>query len=373
MTLTTRAAVLTGPRTIDLRELPVPEIDDETATLRVEVTGVCGVDWPAYTGARPERFPPPIILGHEIVGHIHRIGRNAAQRWGVKEGDRVAMEEYVPCGRCAFCTAGRYYLCGGIQMNKMYGFTSMSVAPGLWGGFSEYVHLDANARLHRLADAVPTREAPLYIPLSNGIRWVQREGGIGIDDTIVILGPGQLGLACTIAAREAGAGCIIVTGRASDAGRLAVARAFGAHHTIEVDREDAVARVRQITGGEMADTVVNVAAGAPAIAQQAMELCKIRGTIVMAGGAGRPAEGCYSELLSRKELTMKGVRGRTDVDLKKAIRLVESRRHPLHLMATHKFSIDDTDLALRTIGGEGVPNPIHVSVLGQTGKLATND
>jgi D-arabinose 1-dehydrogenase-like Zn-dependent alcohol dehydrogenase len=78
MALTTRAAVLTGPRTIDLRELPVPEIDDETATLRVEVTGVCGVDWPAYTGARPERFPPPIILGHEIVGHIHRIGRNAA-------------------------------------------------------------------------------------------------------------------------------------------------------------------------------------------------------------------------------------------------------------------------------------------------------
>jgi threonine dehydrogenase-like Zn-dependent dehydrogenase len=363
MPLTTRAAVLTAPRTIELRELPVPEIDDETATLKVEVTGVCGVDWPAYTQSRPDRFPVPIILGHEIVGRIHRIGGKMAALWGVKEGDRVAMEEYVPCGRCSYCLSGHYYLCGGIQMNKMYGFTSMTVPPGLWGGFSTYLHLDANARLHKIADSVPTREAPLYIPLSNGIRWVQREGGIGIDDTIVILGPGQLGLACTVAAKEAGAGCIIVTGRSSDASRLAVARTFGAHHTINVDVEDPVQRVSELTGGKMADTVINVAAGAPRIAQQAMELCKIRGTIVMAGGAGRPAEGFFSDLLSRKELTMKGVRGRMDVDLKKAIRLVESRRHPLHLMATHKFGIDQTDLALRTIGGEGEPNSIHVSVV----------
>jgi threonine dehydrogenase-like Zn-dependent dehydrogenase len=106
-----------------------------------------------------------------------------------------------------------------------------------------------------------------------------------------------------------------------------------------------------------------VAAGAPRIAQQAMELAKIRGTIIMAGGSGKPAEGFQSDLLSRKELTMKGVRGRAEVDLKKAIRLVESRRHPLHLLATHKFSIEETDLALRTIGGEGAPNPIHISVV----------
>jgi threonine dehydrogenase-like Zn-dependent dehydrogenase len=94
-----------------------------------------------------------------------------------------------------------------------------------------------------------------------------------------------------------------------------------------------------------------------------MELAKIRGTIVMAGGAGKPAEGFQSDLLSRKELTMKGVRGRAEVDLKKAIRLVESNRHPLHLMATHKFSLDETDQALRTIGGEGAADPIHVSVV----------
>lgn len=363
MALTTQAAVLTGPRKIELRELPVPEIREDNAVLRVEVTGVCGVDWPAYTQSRPDRFPVPIILGHEIVGRIERIGREAARKWGVAEGDRVAMEEYAPCGRCSYCSSGHYYLCGGMRMAIMYGFTSMSVAPGLWGGFSQFVYLDPNSRLHKLADSVPTRIAPLYIPISNGIRWVQREGGIGIGDTLVILGPGQLGLACVIAAKEAGAGCIIITGRSSDAARLAVARDLGAHVIIDVDIEDPVERVAAITGGRMADAVINVAAGAPRIAQQAMEICKIRGTIVMAGGAGKPAEGFQSDLLSRKEITMKGVRGRGEADLKKAIRIVEADRHPLHKLATHKFTIEQTDLALRTIGGEGEANPIHVSVL----------
>ena len=363
MALTTKAAVLTGPRKIELRELTVPEIRADNAILRVEVTGVCGVDWPAYTQSRADRFPVPIILGHEIVGRIEHIGRDAERKWGVKAGDRVAMEEYAPCGHCSYCSSGHYYLCGGLRMAIMYGFTSMAVAPGLWGGFSEYVYLDPNSRLHKLSDAVPTRVAPLYIPISNGIRWVQREGGIGIDDTIVILGPGQLGLASVIAAKEAGAGCIIITGRSTDSDRLAVAKQLGAHHTINVDIEDPVECVHAITGGKLADAVINVAAGAPRIAQQAMELCRIRGTIVMAGGAGRPAEGFQSDLLSRKELTMKGVRGRGEADLKKAIRLVESGRHPLHLLATHKFSIDETDMALRTIGGEGASNPIHVSVV----------
>lgn len=359
----TKAAVLTGPRQIDIRELIVPEIRADNAILRVEVTGVCGVDWPAYTQIRAERFPVPIILGHEIVGRIERIGSEAKKKWGVKEGDRVAMEEYAPCGRCSYCSSGHYYLCGGMRMPIMYGFTSMSVAPGLWGGFSQFVYLDPNSRLHKLSETVPTRIAPLYIPISNGIRWVQREGQIGIDDTVVILGPGQLGLAAVIAAKEAGAGCIVITGRSKDASRLAVAKQLGAHYVVDVDVEDPVERVAAITNGRMADAVINVAAGAPRIAQQAMELCRIRGTIVMAGGAGGPAEGFQSDLLSRKELTMKGVRGRAEVDLKKAIHLVESGRHPLHLLATHKFSLDEVDLALRSIGGEGVANPIHVSVV----------
>jgi threonine dehydrogenase-like Zn-dependent dehydrogenase len=363
MAMKTKAALLVAPRKIELREFAIPDIGEDEGLLRVEATGVCGVDWPAYTGRRLDRFKPPIILGHEIVGRIVKLGRRAAQRWNLQEGDRVAMEEYAPCGRCEYCKSGHYYLCGGMHMEKMYGFTSLDVAPGLWGGFSEYVYLDPNALLHKISDAVPTAIAPLYIALSNGIRWVQSEAGIGIGDTVVILGPGQLGLACTIAAKEAGAGRIIVTGRAGDTAKLAVARELGAHHTIDIDNENAVEKVRELTGGKLADAVVNVASFAPGAAQQAIELVKMRGTVIIAGGAGAAAEGFQPDLMVRKEVIMRGVRGRMGKDIEKSIRLLESGKYPLARLATHKFSIEETERALLTIGGQGEKGAIHVSVV----------
>ncbi len=363
MPLTTKAAVLTGARRMEMRELAVPDIGEDAGLLKIEVTGVCGVDWPAYAGLRPERFKLPLILGHEIVGRIVKIGAKAADRWCVAEGDRVVLEEYAPCGRCQFCLSGHYYLCGGTAMEKMYGFTSLNVTPGLWGGFSEYVYLDPQALPHKIDDKVPGAVAPLYIPISNGIRWVQTEGGIGIGDTVVILGPGQLGLACVIAAKEAGAACIIVTGRSSDKKKMEIARTLGAHHTIDVDADEYVAdTVYDITQARMADAVINVTSHFAGAAQQAVELAKIRGTVVMAGGAVAPAEGFYSDLLPRKEVTMKGVRGRTGRDIKKSIAIIESARYPLHLLSTHKYSIEQAEHALLTVGGEGEKDAIHVSV-----------
>jgi threonine dehydrogenase-like Zn-dependent dehydrogenase len=364
MTMKTRAAVVTGPRKLEIRELPVPETDEDSGLLRIELTGVCGVDWPAFNGSRAERFRPPIILGHEIVGRIERVGAKAAKRWKVEPGDRVVLEEYVPCGRCEHCLSGHYYMCGGIMMEKMYGFTSLDVAPGLWGGFSEFVYLDPGALIHKISDKVAPEVAPLYLAISNGIRWVQREAGIGIGDTLVILGPGQLGLSCVVAAKEAGARRIIVTGRAQDASRLQIARELGAHHTIDIDNEDdVIRRVYDLTEGRMADAVINVTSSAPAAAQQALELVRIRGTIVMVGGALKPAEGFYPDLLISKEVVMKGVRGRTAPDLIKALRIIESGRHPLHKLSTHRFSIEQTEQALLTIGGEGERGAIHVSVV----------
>ena len=92
---------------------------------KVEITGVCGADWPIYTGALAQFAPPPLIPGHEIVARIAKIGDRAARRWGVQEGDRIVMEEYAPCGRCDYCLSGRYYICNGMKMEKMYGFTSL--------------------------------------------------------------------------------------------------------------------------------------------------------------------------------------------------------------------------------------------------------
>jgi threonine dehydrogenase-like Zn-dependent dehydrogenase len=372
MTDKTLAALLVAPRKIELREFPLPEIDEESGLAKVEITGVCGADWPIYTGDLAQFAPPPLIPGHEIVARIAKIGAVAARRWNVKEGDRIVMEEYAPCGRCAYCLSGRYYMCGGMKMEKMYGFTSVNTAPGLWGGYSEYVYLDPQALIHKLADHVPTESAPFYVPLANGIRWTHLEGGIGIGDTVLIQGPGGQGLACVIAAREAGAANILVTGRARDAHRLSLARELGAHHTIDVDAvEDIHQHVTDLTAGRMADAVINVTAGAPGALQQAVELAKLGGTIVVAGEARGPATDFEPDLLFLKEITIKGVRGRTAREMKKAIALLESNKYPLHKLATHHFTLDQVETAIKTVGGEGAPGSIHVSVLPRVGSGST--
>ena len=115
-----------------------------------------------------------------------------------------------------------------------------------------------------------------------------------------------------------------MTGRSRDANRMRIARELGAHHTIDIDsEEDVIRRVYDLTGGRMADGVINVTSSAPAAAQQALELVRIRGTIVMVGGALKPAEGFHPDLLISKEVVMKGVRGRTAPDLIKALRIID--------------------------------------------------
>jgi len=362
----TLAAVLVEPRRIELREFPLPAIDENSGLARIEITGVCGADWPIYTGDLAKFAPPPLIPGHEIVARIERIGARAAARWGVSEGDRIVMEEYAPCGHCDYCLSGRYYICSGMKMEKMYGFTSLDVAPGLWGGYSEYVYLDPQALVHKIAESVPTAIAPFFVPLANGIRWTQLEGGVGIGSTVVIQGPGGQGLACAIAAVEAGARNVIVTGRARDAARLALAREFGAHHTIDVDAvDDVVGRVRELTDGRLADTVINVTAYFPGALQQAAHIATIGGTIVMAGEAHGLATNFEPDLLFMKELTVKGVRGRTSREIKKGLALLESGKYPLHKLATHHFNLDQVAPAIETVGGHGDPGAIHVSVLPQ--------
>ena len=145
---------------------------------------------------------------------------------------------------------------------------------------------------------------------------------------------------------------------------MAIARELGAHHTIDIDNEDdVVQRVSDLTQGQMSDAVINVTSSSPHAIQQAVELVKMRGIIIMAGGALKPAEGFLSDMVTTKEITIKGVRGRRAAELKKALRIIESGKYPLHKLSTHKFSIEETEKALLTIGGEGDRNAIHISVV----------
>jgi threonine dehydrogenase-like Zn-dependent dehydrogenase len=162
----TLAMVQTAPRRLEPRELPVPEVRDDTAILRVEACGICGSDYEQYEGVL--RTPLPVIPGHEPLGRIEAIGDAAARRWGVDVGDRVAVETMLSCRFCDACLAGRYHLC---RTRRIYSYIPLAEEPGLWGAYSEYMWLDAGSILHKIDAALPARSAVLFNPLGAGFRW----------------------------------------------------------------------------------------------------------------------------------------------------------------------------------------------------------
>jgi threonine dehydrogenase-like Zn-dependent dehydrogenase len=184
-------------------------------------------------------------------------------------------------------------------------------------------------------------------------------------ETIVVLGPGQRGLASVIAAREAGAGCIIVTGLSKDERKLALAREFGAHETIDVEREDPVARVRAITDGLMADVVIDVTAYATEAITQAIALARRGGRVVLAGTKGpRPVADFISDRVVMKELTIMGALGVDWPAYEAAVRLIESKKYPLEKMHTHTLALEEAERGIELLAGKVAgEEAIHIALI----------
>lgn len=328
-----------------------------------EACGICGSDYEQYDGAI--KLVYPAIPGHEPVGIIEAIGDEASRRWGVRRGDRVAVEALIPCGHCSECVQGRGRFCRGGAGAPVYGYRPITMPPALWGGYSEYLYIGEHCLVHKMSKDVPAELAVLFNPIGAGFRWAVDMPHTAVGGTIVILGPGQRGLASVIAAHEAGAGCIIVTGLSRDERKLALAREFGAHHTIDIEREDARVRVREITQGLMADVVVDVTAYAVEAVTQAIDLARRGGRIVLAGMKGpTPVPGFLSDKVVTKELTVMGALGVDWRSYETAVRIVESGKYPLEKMHTHTLPLDEAARGLEMLAGR-VPgeDAIHIALV----------
>jgi len=347
------AAVLLAPRRFEIQEFDIPEIGPEEGVLRVEAAGLCGTDYEQYAGhlkGTPWDITP-IIPGHEIMGWIDRVGAIAAKRWGVKEGDRVAVEAIIPCGHCFQCAIGSTTLC---ESNRGYGlYTATSVAPGLWGGYASHMYLHPKAVIHKVDPSIPTDILTLFNPLSNAVRWAYEAPNLKIGETIVIEGPGQRGLLSVVAAREAGAGTVIVTGTSQDQHRLALARELGADHVIDVSKENPVERVLQITGGKKADVVLDVSAGATQPVVDAVDMVRRGGKVVLAGlKSFKPVGNLITDKLVINEIQLIGVLSAGWSSIEKALDILKRRGPELKSLCTHMFPLEDTDKAVRALGRE---------------------
>lgn len=351
-----RALVLEEPRRLVLHDFPIPAVGDDAAVLRVEACGLCGTDHEQYTGALGAGFA--FVPGHESVGVIEQIGPAASDRWGVAEGDRVAVEVFQSCRGCDACSTGEYRRCRAHGIGDMYGFIPVTTSPSIWGGYATHQFLSPDTMLHRVPEGVDPVVATLFNPLGAGIRWGVTVPGTRPEDVVAVLGPGIRGLSVTVAAREAGAGFVMVTGRGPrDASRLELARSLGADLVVDVSTTDPVRALREAAGGP-ADVVVNVTARAPTAFGQAVQLARPGGTVVMAGTSGSAdSPGLRSDLIAFKEIRILGALGVDAPAYAEALGIIASGRYPFADLPRRRASLETLEDLIRTMAGEGDGRP----------------
>lgn len=346
------SAVVVDDKKMVIQEFDIPKIGPEDALLKLEMTGICGSDIGLYAG----RFKAmgilfPLIMGHEILGHIAEIGSKAQESYGVKVGDRVIVEAFVPCGHCTLCLTGNYRIC---EKGISYGSrVSCDRPPYLWGGYGQYMYITPGSVIHKISEDIMAEEAVLAASaLGNGIRFVRELGKVTIGDTVVIQGAGQMGLVSTIAARESGAGRIVMTGLTRDHERFELAKEFGANHTIDAEKEDVVALVRELTNGRLADVVVDTSGAPPAVALS-IQLARKLGTVVSVGMTGfRPVPNFISDIIVINELCFQGGISCDFRSVLPAIKLVESKKYALNKMVTHRYPLQEAETGVRALAGE---------------------
>jgi threonine dehydrogenase-like Zn-dependent dehydrogenase len=358
-----RAAVKIGVEQTEIREFEWPEIDADAAMLRVESAGVGGSDPELY---RKESYAP-VIMGHENVGVIAELGPAAAQRWGLKIGDRVALQEYLPCWHCEWCLQGDFRLCMEADFFNVedrfnsvrFGTCSNEIWPHLLGGFSQCLYLPPNSVLHRVGQEVSPRHATLAIPFGNGVQWACADGGAGPGKTVLVFGPGQQGLGCVLAAKCAGSLCVILVGRTRDRSRLELSLRLGADHAVDSEQQDLRAAVMKITKGRGVDVVVDTT-GDPEgeVVAAAVELA--------AKGAYLSLNGLRQSVpigdIKKRYLTVRAPRGRSYAAVELALRYIASGRWPIDDLCSHDFDLSHVDTAIKATAGREVAGAIHVTV-----------
>jgi len=272
-----KALVKTGKGVglIEVRDVPVPAIGDDEVLIEIKAAGICGTDLHIYH----DQFPywPPVILGHEFAGIIAAAGKNVR---GWKPGDRVVGEPHtMACGRCWLCRTGNRQLCP----------EKRSPGWGIDGCFARYMRYPEPALLHRLPDSIGFEEGALVEPTANIVTDVLERGRVEAADTVAVVGPGPIGLLAAMAAKAGGAAAVILIGTDADEDlRLPAARKIKSiDHILNVQREDVVKFMFDLTQGRGADLVVEASGAARGIAL-AIQLLRKLGRLTAIGLTGKP-------------------------------------------------------------------------------------
>lgn len=262
-----------GQNNMELLKSNIPIPDDNSVLIEIKAAGICGTD----IHIKHDQFPywPPVIMGHEFSGQIIQLGKNVTD---YKIGDRVVGEPHTKaCGKCELCRTGNIQLCA----------QKRSPGWGIDGAFAKYLTMPTHL-LHLIPVELSFEDAAVIEPTANVVQDVLERGRVEPNDTVVIIGPGAIGLLSVMAVKSAGAGKVILIGTSNDLPlRLKIAEEIGVDEIIIADQVDSVDAVMKITNGRGADLVVEASGSSNAVSST-VGMVRRMGRITQIGLTGKP-------------------------------------------------------------------------------------
>jgi L-iditol 2-dehydrogenase len=343
------AAVLRQFGSLRVERVPVPAPGPGEALCRVLACGICGTDLKLVHGGFRGVWPPslPFVIGHEWSGAVAALGPGA-ERSGLAVGDRIVAENHAGCGGCPLCRSGRYNLCERVREPgfRLYGHT----APG---ALAEYA-VRPTVLLHKLPDTIGDLEAALVNQGALTVHAVRR-ARLGPGATVAVFGPGLLGLLMVQVARAAGATTVLAVGRGP---RLRLAAELGSDASIDYQRQDPVAALRELTGGRGVDCVFECS-GNPAVVPQALASVRRGGTVALLGLSGGAAVQFGVDRLALDEIDLLGVRSSPNA-YPAMIELLASGAVSAKPLTTHVYPLARVDEAFAALERREAVRPILV-------------
>jgi L-iditol 2-dehydrogenase len=343
---TMTAWVLGDPGELKLTEKPVPSPKKAEVLVRIDAVAICATDLEIIYHGPPAEieggapFNKNFTPGHEYMGTVVALGP------GVDEyeiGERVTVEIHAGCGQCKRCRQGMYTACHNYGKNygdvdkghRANGFTTD-------GGFCEYQVNNINTLVH-VDDAMSDEEATLVVTAGTSMYGLTELGGLVAGESVVVTGPGPIGLLGVAVAKALGAQPVILTGTRDN--RLEIGKKLGADHVINIRNENPVEAVKRLNGGIGVDYVLECSA-APNAINEACEMVNRGGKVCLAAFPSSPPQVDVANLV-RNNVYLYGIRGEGKSATHRAEAFMRQKRFDATLIHTHTFDMTDLKEAIR--------------------------
>ena len=337
-----KAWVLGDPDQLSLRDKPTPVPKRAEVLIRIDAVAICATDLEIIHRGSPASiqgglpFNKNFTPGHEYMGTVAALGPEVDE---FQIGERISVEIHAGCGQCKRCREGMYTSCLNYgkpeKGHRANGFTTD-------GGFAEYAVNHINT-VERVPDSMSDAEATLVVTAGTSMYGLTELGGLVAGESVVVIGPGPIGLLAVAVAKALGASPVILTGTRDK--RLAIGKQLGADRVINISQENAVDVVRQLTDGIGADYVVECA-GSEATIDQAIHMTNRGGKICLAAFPHNPVTTDIAHLV-RNNIYVYGIRGEGRSATRRAMALMAEKKFDATKIHTHTFVLEDLPTALK--------------------------